>query len=136
MSWRETLGLLRDLMPFLSLTISFSSSFSLRLALLSLSSRFWIFFSSSTIWFSFSLRRPVQSKDLSPSLALQLILRLNNPSISCSRRRNLLSKASLLSPAMTMPLLLLKKSSLSLRMAPRRPERLVKSELPETMMFC
>lgn len=47
-------------------TILFSSSIYLAVALLNLSSKFWIFFSSSTIWVSFSLRRLVKSKFLAP----------------------------------------------------------------------
>jgi len=58
-SERVMLGLLTDLIADFRRTISSSSSFSRFPALLSLSSRFWIFFSSSMIWFSFSLRIPV-----------------------------------------------------------------------------
>ena len=53
-----TVGLWNALNAVLSLTIYSSNSFSLFEDLLNLSSKFWIFFSNSTIWFSFSLRIP------------------------------------------------------------------------------
>ena len=65
-SARLMLGFWTFLNAALNLTISSSSSDSLLDALLSLSSRFWIFFSNSTIWFSFSLRRLVKSRNLDP----------------------------------------------------------------------